>query len=210
MGRSLLSAVLSLENASSECSAFRYSVSGCFLCSVPAESRSSSILGRPFSKIAAVWPLLFAGAYILFLQLPGVIRLFSFLESAGKDLTSRMEIWLRALRLWLSSPIFGAYAQASGGLGSSQFHNTHLDILVSYGPIVLCIVCFALYSLIYMSGKRQSRQQFLFTIGFTCEIILGVGEAAIFSGGLGVYLYAGTFLLLRNLCQPEAGMEAAP
>ena len=121
-----------------------------------------------------------------------------------------MEIWLRALRLWLSSPIFGAYAQASGGSGSSQFHNTHLDILVSYGPIVLCIVCFALYSLIYMSGKRQSRQQFLFTIGFTCEIILGVGEAAIFSGGLGVYLYAGTFLLLRNLCQPEAGMEAAP
>ena len=47
-------------------------------------------------------------------------------------------------------------------------------------------------------------------LGFTCEIILGVGEAAIFSGGLGVYLYAGTFLLLRNLCQPEAGMEAAP
>lgn len=166
--------------------------------------------GKTFSKIAAVWPLLFAGAYILFLQLPGVIRLFSFLESAGKDLTSRMEIWLRALRLWLSSPIFGAYAQASGGSGSSQFHNTHIDILVSYGPIVLCIVCFALYSLIYMSGKRQSRQQFLFTIGFTCEIILGVGEAAIFSGGLGVYLYAGTFLLLRNLCQPEAGMEAAP
>ena len=139
-----------------------------------------------------------------------MISLFSFLESAGKDLTSRMEIWLRALRLWLSSPIFGAYAQASSGLGSSQFHNTHIDILVSYGPIVLCIVCFALYSLIYMSGKRQSRQQFLFTIGFTCEIILGVGEAAIFSGGLGVYLYAGTFLLLRNLCQPEAGMEAAP
>lgn len=165
---------------------------------------------RIFAKIASVWPLLFAGAYILFLQLPGVIRLFSFLESAGKDLTSRMDIWLHALRLWASSPIFGAYAQASGGIGSSQFHNTHIDILVSYGPIVLCIVCFALYSLIYMGGKRQSRQQFLLTVGFTCEIILGVGEAAIFSGGLGVYLYAGTFLLLRNLSQPETDMEVTP
>lgn len=164
-------------------------------------------ISKAFAKAAAVWPLLFAGAYILLLQLPGVIKLFSFLASAGKDLTSRMEIWLRALRLWVSSPIFGAYAQASGGIGSSQFHNTHIDILVSYGPIVLCIVCFALYSLIYWNGKRLSRQQFLLTIGFTCEIILGVGEAAIFSGGLGVYLYAGTFLLLRNLDQPEPDTE---
>ena len=165
---------------------------------------------RILAKIAPVWPLLFAGAYILLLQLPCVIKLFSFLASAGKDLTSRMDIWLHALRLWTSSPIFGAYAQASGGMGSSQFHNTHIDILVSYGPIVLCIVCFALYSLIYMGGKRQSRQQLLLTIGFTCEIILGVGEAAIFSGGLGVYLYAGTFLLLRNLSQPETDMEVTP
>lgn len=166
-------------------------------------------ISKAFAKAAAVWPLLFAGAYILLLQLPGVIKLFSFLASAGKDLTSRMEIWLRALRHWTSSPIFGAYAQASGGTGSSQYHNTHIDILVSYGPIVLCIVCFALYSLIYMDGKRQSRQQFLLTIGFACEIVLGVGEAAIFSGGLGVYLYAGTFLLLRNACQPETDVEAS-
>lgn len=162
--------------------------------------------GKAFAKIAAIWPLLFAGAYILLLQIPSVIRLFSFFEATGKSITSRMEIWRRALRLWVASPIFGAYAQAGGGTGSSQLHNTHIDILVSYGPIVLGIVCFALYSLIYMGGKRQSRQQFLLTIGFICEIALGVGEAAIFSGGLGVYLYAGTFLLLRNLYWPENGM----
>ena len=136
------------------------------------------------------------------------MKLFSFLESAGKDLTSRMNIWLQAWQLWGASPIFGAYAQASGGTGSSQFHNTHLDILVSYGPIVLCLVCSFLVSMIDMGEKRQSRQQFLFTIGFICEIILGVGEAAIFSGGLGVYLYAGTFLLLRNFSQPD--VEATP
>lgn len=165
--------------------------------------------GKAFCKIAAVWPLLFAGVYIPLLQLPGVVKQLSFLGSAGKKLTSRMEIWLRALRHWTSSPIFGAYAQASGGAGISQYHNTHIDILVSYGPIVLCIVCFVLYSLIYMDGKRQSRQQFLLTIGFACEIVLGVGEAAVFSGGLGVYLYAGTFLLLRNACQPETDVEAS-
>lgn len=165
-------------------------------------------IGKPLARIAAVWPLLFVAAYILFLQLPGIMKLFSFLESAGKDLTSRMNIWLQAWQLWGASPIFGAYAQASGGTGSSQFHNTHLDILVSYGPIVLCLVCSFLVSMIDMGEKRQSRQQFLFTIGFICEIILGVGEAAIFSGGLGVYLYAGTFLLLRNFSQPD--VEATP
>ena len=164
---------------------------------------------KAVSKIAAVWPLLFAGIYIPLLQLPGVVKLFSFLGSAGKKLTSRMEIWLHALQHWTSSPIFGAYAQASNGTGVSQYHNTHIDILVSYGPIVLCIVCFALYSLIYLNGKRQSRQQFLLTIGFICAIVLGVGEAAIFSGGLGVYLYAGAFLLLRNDCQPETDVEAS-
>lgn len=165
--------------------------------------------GKTVSKIVAVWPLLFAGIYILLMQLPGMVKLFSFLGSAGKKLTSRMEIWSHALRHWTSSPIFGAYAQASNGTGVSQYHNTHIDILVSYGPIVLCIVCFVLYSLIYFNGKRQSRQQFILTIGFICAIVLGVGEAAIFSGGLGVYLYAGAFLLLRNDCQPETDLEAS-
>lgn len=176
---------------------------------LPLRKANQLHFGKTVSKIAAVWPLLFAGIYIPLLQLPGVVKQLSFLGSAGKKLTSRMEIWLRALRHWTSSPIFGAYAQASGGAGSSQYHNTHIDILVSYGPIVLCIVCFVLYSLIYMDGKRQSRQQFLLTIGFACEIVLGVGEAAVFSGGLGVYLYAGTFLLLRNACQPETDVEAS-
>lgn len=162
--------------------------------------------GKIVAWFASLWPLLFSIVYLLLMQIPGFIRLFSFMESAGKSLNSRTRIWTRAMRLWGESPVFGAYGQGSGGTGMSQFHNTHIDILVSYGPVVLCIVCFIIYSLIYSENSRRSKWYQLLTIGFICEILLGVGEAAIFSGGLAVYLYAGAFLFLRNL-KPTIGIS---
>lgn len=153
---------------------------------------------KAFAWLMSFWPLLFATVYLLLIQMPTIMKLFSFMESSGKSVSSRAEIWSRAIDLWIASPILGAYSQGSGGTGNSQFHNTHIDILVSYGPVVLFIVCFVLFSLIYMGGKRQQKWQFLLTLGFVCELFLGVGEAAIFAGGLAVHLYAGTFLLLRN------------
>lgn len=155
-----------------------------------------------FGWLISLWPLIFAIVYLLLIKIPAVVKLFSFMESSGKNLSSRTEIWTRAIQLWKYSPIFGAYGQGSNGTGSSQFHNSHIDILVSYGPIVLCIVCLILFSLVYVGGKHQSKWQHLLTLGFACEIFLGTGEAAIFSGGLAVYLYAGTFLLLRTRNQP--------
>jgi hypothetical protein len=34
--------------------------------------------------------------------------------------------------------------------------------------------------------------------------MIGLGEAALFSGGLGIYIFAGTFLLLRDQAPEEA------
>lgn len=178
----------------------------CLLFLRKEESTRSS---KAVAWLTSLWPLLFAAVYIPLMQIPGILKLFSFMESSGKSLNSRTQIWTRAMRLWAESPIFGAYGQGSSGTGRSQFHNTHIDILVSYGPVVLCIVCFVIYSLIYTGNTRRSRWQQLLTLGFICQIFLGVGEAAIFSGGLSVYLYAGTFLLLRNLKSSFSLTEAS-
>lgn len=176
-------------------------------CVLSLGKRASICPGKTFAWLMSFWPLLFAAMYLLLVRMPGIMKLFSFMESSGKSVSSRTEIWSRAIDLWKASPIFGAYSQGSNGTGSSQFHNTHIDILVSYGPVVLCIVCFVLFSLIYMGGKRQPKWQFLLTLGFVCELFLGVGEAAIFAGGLAVHLYAGTFLLLRNQVPPISAMR---
>jgi len=73
----------------------------------------------------------------------------------------------------------------------SQMHNSHLDIAASYGIPVLILVCVLL-----ARWLRQGRGRYM--IGFACALLLGLGEAAVFSGGLGIYIFAGLFLLLAK------------
>lgn len=155
---------------------------------------------RPLAMLVSIWPLCFSFVYFYILNNDKIIGLFNFLVSKGKQIDSRSIIWKEAFAYIMASPIVGAYNQISGGTGASQLHNTHIDIWASYGIIVLIFVCVLLFKLIYKNGEiYASKTQLLYMIGFCFTIIMGMGEAALFSGGLGIYIFAGIFLLESNV-----------
>lgn len=155
-------------------------------------------LPKWFSLLVAVWPILFVAAYLFFIENPYIQNVFSFMVTEGKGLDARLSIWLPALRYFAESPVVGAYSQISRGDTTFQMHNTHLDILVSYGTVILILVCILLYRMIRSKNTVNKKEDTMARICFSGTIIMGMGEAALFSGGLGIYLFAGMFLLLCN------------
>lgn len=165
------------------------------LCILLYLTRKGFRLPKWFSLLIAVWPILFALAYVAFIRSEHIQQLFSFMASEGKGLDARVSIWMAALQHYSRSPIFGAYSQISQGTGISQMHNTHMDILASYGTVILVLVCYLLYSVL-RSSSGETKADTMKKICFAGTIIMGMGEASLFSGGLGIYLFAGAFLLL--------------
>lgn len=141
-------------------------------------------LNRPTAFCVAWFPAIFAAVYLLTVGSDPIQTAFRFLAGAGKELGSRVEIWTRAVQTVASAPLTGAY----NGIAATQLHNSHLDIAASYGIPVLILVC----------GLLTRYLRHPVSPGFVCCILLGMGESALFSGGLGIYIFAGAFLLLRE------------
>lgn len=154
-------------------------------------------LGKRGAAAVSWMPMMFAGAYLLLISVPLVQRLFSFLAGEGKGLDSRVEIWRFALEAVAEAPLTGAYSQISGGSGASQMHNSHLDLLASYGVPVLVLTCVFLARILCTEGKK-GRLHFLCQTGFGAMLLSGLGEAMLFSGGMGICLYAGMLLVLAG------------
>ena len=112
------------------------------------------------------------------------------------------------MRWYKTSPVVGAYDQITEGLGAGQMHNTHIDILAAYGPMVLALVCIILYMLMRRGAANATRHP-LYVIAFMCTIVMGMGEAALFGGSLGLYIFAVGFLLLSNMQQEEPSPSEA-
>lgn len=147
----------------------------------------------------SVLPGLFVVGYLGLVSMEEVPEFVTFFLGEGKRLDSRMAVWGPALEALRDSPIIGAYCRISGGAGSSQMHNSHLDIAASYGVPVLVLSCLLLGAYLYQGGREYpDRERFCATLAFGCCLLLGLGEAAVFSGGLGIYLFAGMFLLLAK------------
>ncbi len=138
-------------------------------------------LCKPTASVIAWFPAIFAAGYLLLVNWEPVRSLFRFLTGEGKELGSRVEMWTDGLEILSSAPLTGAY-QAVSGL---QLHNSHLDMAACYGIPVLILVCAFLTR--YLRGPVSA--------GFVCCLLLGIGESALFSGGLGISLFAGAFLL---------------
>lgn len=161
-------------------------------------------LGKFRAALIAIVPGLFVAGYLLLVYTPVIQKAFDFLVSEGKKLDSRTKIWTSALENLWKSPVFGAYNQISKGTGSSQMHNTHLDIACSYGVVVLILVCILLFCYLNQKDREyKDKAGFIYILSFACAIILGIGEAALFSGGLGLYILAGSFLMLSNHSEGE-------
>ena len=161
--------------------------------------RRNLYIGKIPAILISTFPALFLTVYVSVIYTPWIQKLFAFLVGEGKGLDSRIRIWIPALKHLGESPIVGAYYAISGGTGMSQMHNSHLDIAASYGVPVLVLVCLLLYWYLHQRGRRYAdKQGYIYILGFACAIILGIGEAALFSGGLGLYIFAGSFLLLAG------------
>lgn len=161
--------------------------------------RKNMRISKFWATVIAIFPILFVVVYMGLVYSDWFQKVFSFLVGEGKTLNARALIWARVLQQIETSPLIGAYHQLSEGTGMSQMHNTHLDIAGSYGVPVLVLVCILLRKYLYQRGRIYSdKESYIYILSFACAIMLGIGEAALFSGGLGIYLFVGAFLLLSN------------
>lgn len=156
-------------------------------------------IGKLWAALIAAFPVLFMAAYMLVVNTAWAQKLFAFLVGEGKKLNSRVKIWTPALETLRESPLIGSYCGVSDGTGISQLHNSHLDIAASYGILVLVLVLILLTRYLHQNGKvYRNKSSYLYMLSFACTILLGMGEAALFSGGLAIYVFIGSFLLLAN------------
>ena len=166
-------------------------------------SRKKLWVTKGWTVLFVTSPALLVAAYMLLVNSTWIKETFSFLAGEGKSLDSRVRVWSAALEELGKSPVIGAYNEISAGTGHSQMHNTHLDIAVSYGVPVLVLVCILLGKYLHQRGRvYQNKRSYIYILGFACAILMGMGEATVFSGGLGIYVFAGTFLLLSNWADP--------
>lgn len=150
------------------------------------------------SVLVALFPLIFLVIYVSFVETPFIQSMFSFMTSKGKELDTRLSVWLPALQRYYASPIVGAYSEITLGYGPSQLHNSHLELMASYGTATLIAVSYLIARFIWTPKAPEQKVQTAIRFCFIGMVMLGMGEAAIFSGGLGIYIYAGVFLLLMH------------
>lgn len=155
-------------------------------------------LNKWYAILFALSPAIFIYIYMYIMRNNKLLNMLSFFSTKGKELSSRENIWKNGINAFFESPIFGAYSQNSNGTGVFQLHNTHLDTISSYGVLVFVLVCILLYCFIYKKGRLCTKQDMICNIGFSTVIFMGLGEAALFSGGLCIYIFASIPLLFSE------------
>lgn len=169
--------------------------------------RKRSCLSWWLALLIAVWPLIFAGLYFAVLTSDWIVNALSFMAEEGKNLDSRVAIWRYAFDTIRDWPFFGGYYQVTVGAELGHMHNTHVNTLASHGPVVLILLCALLYRLLRgCCPKNYGRT--LYLVGFVCVLLLGMGESALFSGGLSFYIFAGLLLILARSGEEETEKTA--
>lgn len=156
-------------------------------------------ISKGISFVLILLPFFISVAYLAAYQSGLIERLFSFMIKRGKGLDARVQVWQEALSYFAKSPIIGAYNTMSGGTGMSQMHNTHLDVLASYGlvPFVMFIVVLHQgVSMVLPKARTNFARMCLFA--FYAILLQGSFEAALVSGSTGLYILSFGFLLLAK------------
>ncbi len=159
-----------------------------------------------FKMVVVIFPILFAAIYMLLIDIINKNGILSFLVSEGKGLDSRQYVWSYALELFKNSPFIGSYGYLATSSEFSQMHNSHINILVSYGVMVFALVLIFIYIVLKHSIKKSiGSKTALSAWGFIVCLMLGAGEAILFSGGLSFYLLVGQLLLISNASVKDEG-----
>lgn len=129
-------------------------------------------------------------------------QMFSFAVSKGKGLDSRIMIWDYAGTLLKNGGwIIGRYAALhfENTTGMLQMHNSHLDILVSYGIIPFILFMKLHYDILTAANERvESFGQYVAFCGFLTVVMLGAFEAGIYAGCTSLNFLTGTYLVLAG------------
>ena len=164
--------------------------------------------GKIFSIIIVLFPLLLAIVYLLILDTGWFNEVFSFMASEGKPLESREQIWKDALSDFSKSPVLGNYYTISKSTGVSQLHNTHIDVLCSYGVIPFILFCKVMYDSVRTSlFKSQSYYSYLALCSFCSVIISGSFEAAIVSGSMGLNIMSAAFIWIAHNSEKDTNIK---
>lgn len=148
--------------------------------------------------IIAIFPFLFAIIYINY------ITLFDFdvsmgMEDAGKSSTTRVSVWAPVIDNISYYLVYGDYYGISNGTGISQLHNTHVDVLASYGLIPFILFIIILYKTLRKSmSNANCRFQRISLFAFISCMISCTFEASLVAGSGGLFLLTLGFLLLAN------------
>lgn len=151
--------------------------------------RKNKRIGAVFIVAFVALPLLFVFVYFAVLNSPLVDQL-DFLVSEGKGLNSRATVWSIAFEAVRGFNFFvGDYFDISKGTGQFQQHNILLDVMAAYGVPVLLLVIAYISKIIHHADKHYNKHTV--DMGIVCFFgiwFLGLGEAAIITGGNGIYI----------------------
>lgn len=93
--------------------------------------------------ITILFPLIFSSIYMIGIW---ILEANNFkIDTYGKSIFSRFEMWSDAFKFISKDILFGSYFQASNGTGQFHFHNSLLDIFVSYGVVSFIFVIIYLF-----------------------------------------------------------------
>ena len=155
--------------------------------------------GNFFTAVLILYPIIFAVIYMNAINNPNLIESLDFMTSPGKGLDSRVRIWTDSFAVTKNNLLFGNYYSISDGTGMSQLHNTHIDVLASYGYLVFSGFLIYLYSIaLRIANNCESRLQKIALASFFAVIIAGSGEAAFVSGSVGMYILSCSYLLIAR------------
>lgn len=171
----------------------------CCLCLLGGVFKNYIAKNSVFTAIVVLIPILLVIFYQHLLNAVWFQRTFSSFVSAGKELDSRLAVWNPAINLLKANLFLGDYSGISNGTGASQLHNTHLDVICSYG-----IIPFALFLLLLNSVCRKVSKQamkysnYCALCGFISVIVIGSFEAAVVAGAMGMNILTAGLIILAN------------
>ncbi|MBQ3356277.1 MAG: hypothetical protein IJG45_04100 [Oscillospiraceae bacterium] len=153
-----------------------------------------------YSKVFVIFllllPLIFIPLYFWLVDPVTENGWLDFLVSEGKQLDSRLTIWNRAIRYLNvgSGWLFGNYPYLQGNL-----HNAYMVLLGSYGTLTLISVLgYMILIVCQVNEKTHSSFGRYCLAGFLAGMLLGIGEGAFFSGGVGLSLVITFFLFMAR------------
>jgi hypothetical protein len=133
-----------------------------------------------------VAPIAFVPVYLAGIR--AIIRKgwLDFWIAEGKVLDSRVWVWQDRMEKLRGVWLIGNYAEGKGNA-----HNSHMVLLSSYGILGLLVGMALLYLVIASVNKEcRSRAGLVALAAFFGVVFMGIGEGALFSGGVGLFVPA--------------------